>query len=93
MRDLEGLIAERDRIEATLDRCAQKEESLAKVEAEIARRTAAAAGDTKALAQLKVESDQTAEAKRLNTHQSAEARKRLQEIEKVIEMQAESDMS
>ena len=93
MGDLDSLIAERGRLEATLDECARTEAKLDAVAAKIAAKIDAVAGDAAALSRLKAESEQTAEAQRLNDHARAEASKRLREIESVIDSQRASDMS
>jgi uncharacterized protein (DUF3084 family) len=93
MRDLDGLTAEHDRIEGELSNFEERREKLEKQRAEVVRKTEAAAGDDQALAQLKIELDQLAEATRENDRSIAETTKRLEEIDTLIAMQEQSDMA
>jgi hypothetical protein len=86
-------MAERDRIESELRGFEDRQGALEKERAEISRRTEAAAGDSGTLAQLKIELDQLAEAKREIDHSVSVTTKRLEEIESVIAMQEQSDMT
>ena len=74
-----------------------RQETLEKERAEIIRKTEAAASDTETLAQLKIETEQVAEAKRKNDQMIAQTTKRLEELEQTIAMKSamkrQSDMT
>lgn len=91
--DTDALSAERDRIISELTRLDEKKTTLEKGRAELDRKTEAAAGNVATLAQLNIEADQLAEAKRMNDQLIARTAKRLAEIEGVIAMQGQSDMT
>jgi hypothetical protein len=93
MGDIDVLTAERDRIEGELRGFEKQQDALEKNGAELRRKSEAAAGDSDALAKLKIELDQLAEAKRENDRLIAMATKRLEEIETLIGMQEQSDMA
>jgi hypothetical protein len=67
--------------------------SLENERAEIARKAEGATGDTETLSQLEIETEQMAEAKRKNDRLIKQATKRLMEVEGVIAMQIQSDMT
>jgi uncharacterized protein (DUF3084 family) len=91
--DIDALTAERDRIESELARLDERQATLEKERAEITRKTEAAAGDTETLAQLKIETEQMVEAKHTNDRLIAQTKKRLAEVEEIIGMQEQSDMT
>ena len=91
--DTDALSAERDRIESELAQLNERQVALDKERAETTRKTEAAAGDTEILAQLKIEAEQAAEAKRMNDRLIAQTAKRLVEVRKVIAMQEQSDIT
>ena len=93
MGDLGALTVERDRIGSEFRRHKERQDTLENERAEIIRKTEAAAGDMKTLALLKIETEQAAEAKRTNDRLVAQTAKRLREVEKVIEMQRQSDLT
>jgi hypothetical protein len=93
MRDIDALTAERDRIESELRQFEERQETLEKEGAELLRQTKAAEDDEEALAKLKIELEQLAEAKRENDRSIEQSTKRLEEIESLIAMQEQSDMS
>ncbi len=93
MGDIDALMAERDRIGSEVRRLDGRQETLENERVKVARKTEAAEGDMETLAQLKIETDQLAEAKRMNDRLVAQATKRLVEVENMIEMQRQSDMA
>ncbi len=93
MGDIDALMAERDRIGSEVRRLDGRQETLENERAEMVRKTEAAEGDMETLAQLKIETDQLAEAKRMNDRLVAQATTRLVEVENMIEMQRQSDMA
>jgi predicted nucleic acid-binding Zn-ribbon protein len=93
MRDIDALTAERDRIESELRQFEERQETLEKDGAGLLGQTKAAEDDEEALAKLKIELEQLAEAKRENDRSIEQSTKRLEEIETLIAMQEQSDMS
>ena len=93
MGDVDALTGECDRIESEFRRLEGRQETLEKEQAEIIRKTEAAAGDMEILARLKIETKQVAEAKRMNDRLLVQTRKKLVEVEKIIAMQRQSDMT
>ncbi len=93
MQDIDDLTAVLSRAENEFRRLEETQETLDKERAEIIRKTEAAAGDSDTLAQLKIETEQVAEAKRKNDHLMAEATKQLDQLEETIAMQRQSDMT
>ena len=93
MGDIDVLTAERDRIEGELRGFEKQQDALEKNGAELRRKSEAAAGDGNALAKLKIELDQLAEAKRENDRSIAQVTKRLDELDTLIAMQEQSDMA
>jgi hypothetical protein len=93
MRDIDALTAERDRIESELRQFEERQETLEKEGAGLLGQTKAAEDDEEALAKLKIELEQLAEAKRENDRSIEQSTKRLEEIETLIAMQEQSDMS
>ena len=93
MGDVDALNGERDRMASEFRKLEQKWESLENDRTELNQKTKAAAGNLEALAQLKIETEQVAEAKRMVDRQIAQTKKRLKEVEKIIAMQVQSDMA
>jgi hypothetical protein len=93
MEDVEALMAVLSRTESEFHRLEGRREALDKERAEIIRKTEAAAGDTETLAQLKIETDQVAEAKRENDWLIARTKKQLDTLEETIAMQRQSDIT
>lgn len=93
MGDVDALNGERDRMASEFRKLEQKWESLENDRTELIQKTKAAAGNLEALAQLKIETEQVAEAKRMVDRQIAQTKKRLKEVEKIIAMQVQSDMA
>ncbi len=93
MRDVDALTGECDRIESELRRLEGRQETLEKEQAEIIQKTETAAGDIEILAQLKIETNQVVEAKRMNDRLLAQTKKKLVDLEKIIAMQRQSDMT
>ncbi len=93
MEDMNALRAALARTESAFRGLGEKRETLEQERAEILRRTEAAAGDTETLAQLKIETEWVAEAKRENDRLIAQTTKRLGELEETIAMQRQSDMT
>jgi hypothetical protein len=91
--DTAAFVAERDRIKSELAKLEKDNTSLEKERAEIARKSEGATGDTGTLSQLEIETEQMAEAKRKNDRLIKQATKRLMEVEGVIAMQIQSDMT
>lgn len=90
---MSALTGERDRIVSEYRKLEGRLETLDNELAEMARKTEAAAGDMETLAQLKIETEQLAEAKHMIDRQIVQTKKRLTVIEKVIAMQIQSDMA
>jgi len=93
MGDIDALTGERDRIVSEFRGLEGRLETLEKEQAEIVRKTEVAAGNTKTLDQLKIETEQMTEAKRMLDRQIVQKKKRLAEVSKVISMQVQSDMA
>lgn len=93
MGDIDALTAERDRLEGELRELEGKQAVLENERAEIGRKTEAAAGDAETLAQIKIETEQMAEAQHTNDRIMALTKKRLAEIEETIGMQIQSDLA
>jgi len=93
MDDIDALTAERDRIVSEFRALEGKLEILEKEQAEIVRKTEATAGDTETQAKLKIETEQITETKHLFDQQIVQKKKRLAEVNKIIAMQAQSDMT
>lgn len=93
MGDIDALVAERDHLESEFRRLEEKQEILEKEQTEINRQTEAAAGDTEALARIKIETEQMAEAKHANDRLMAQTKERLSELDEIIDMQRQSDMT
>jgi signal transduction protein with GAF and PtsI domain len=93
MGDIDALTTALTRTEIEFRSLDEKRATLEKERAEIIRKTEAAAGDTETLAQLKIEIEWVAEAKRENDRLIAQATKRIQELEHTIAMQRQSDMN
>ena len=93
MGDVDALNGERDRMASEFRKLEQKWESLENDRTELIQKTKAAAGNLEALAKLKIETEQVAEAKRMVDRQIAQTKKRLKEVEKIIAMQVQSDMA
>ena len=90
--DTKNLVADRDRIASELIELEKRLVSLENERAEITRKAETATGDTEALAQLKIESEQLAEAMRRNDRLIDQATKRLTDVEGAIAMLEQSDM-
>ena len=90
--DADAFIVERDRIERELAELKVKQASLEKERAQVARNAETAAGNTEALALLKIETEQMAEAKRQNDRLIDLTTKRLMDVEKNIAMLKQSDI-
>jgi hypothetical protein len=90
--DTNTLIAERDRIKNEWTQLTERQAVLENERAEIAGKVNATAGDTQALARLKIENEQVDEAKRANDRLIAEKVKRLKEIEETIILVKQSDI-
>ena len=88
-----ALAAERDRIASELARLTEKQAALVQRRADLDRKTEAAAGDVATLAKINIEAGQLAEARRVNDQQVSRTEKRLEEIDTVIAMQGQSDMT
>jgi hypothetical protein len=93
MEDTDTLTALVSSTESEFRRLEERGETLERERAEIVRKTEAAAGDAATLAQLKIETEQMAEAKRENDRLIAQATKRIEELEYTIAMQRQSDMT
>jgi hypothetical protein len=93
MEDIGTLTTVLARAETELRRFEERGKTLERECDQIVRKTEAAAGDAETLAQLKIETEQVAEAKRENDRLIAEATKRIEEFEYTIEMQRQSDMT
>ncbi len=93
MGDVDALTGECDRIESEFRRLEGRQETLEKEQAEIIQKTEAAAGDIEILAQLKIETNQVAEAKRMNDRLLVQTKMKLVDLEKIIAMQRQSDMT
>ena len=91
--DTDAFVAERDRIKSELAKLDKDNMSLENERAEIARKAKGATGDTETLSQLEIETEQMAEAKRKKDRLIKQATKRLMEVEGVIAMQIQSDMT
>jgi hypothetical protein len=91
-RDTDALIAERDSINNELAQLKKTQVTLENEQAEITRKVESSAGDKETSAQLKIATEQVAEAKRQNDRLIAQTAKRLTEIEKIIIMQEQSDI-
>jgi hypothetical protein len=91
--DTDAFVAERDRIKSELAKLDKNNMSLENERAEIAQKAKGATGDTETLSQLEIETEQMAEAKRKNDRLIKQATKRLMEVEGVIAMQIQSDMT
>jgi hypothetical protein len=90
--DADAFIAERDRIESELVELDERQVSLEKERAEITRKAETTTGDTESLAQLKIETEQVAEAQRQNDRLIDQKTKRLTEVERTIAMLKQSDI-
>ena len=90
--DTDAYTAECNRIKSELVKLDEKQVNLEKERTEIAKKAEEVTGDTETLAQLKIETEQVAEAKRQNDRLIKQTEKRLMEVEKVISMQIDSDI-
>ncbi len=90
--DADTLIAERDRIESELTKLEKRQADLEKERAEITLKSETATGNTETLAQLKIETEQVAEAKRQNDRLIDQTTKRYKELESTILMLKQSDI-
>jgi hypothetical protein len=90
--DTDAFIAERDRIKSELVELNERQVSLEKERAEITQKAETTTGDTATLAQLKIETEQVAEAKRQNDWLINQTTKRLTEVERSITMLIQSDI-
>lgn len=93
MEDMNALTAVLSRTESELRRLEGRQETLEKEHVDIIRRTEAAVGDAETLAQLKIETEWVAEAKRENDRLIAQTTKQLGELEETIAMQIQNDMT
>jgi hypothetical protein len=90
--DSDGFVVERDRIKNELVELNKRRASLDEEQADIARKAETTTGDTATMAQLKIETEQVAEAKSQNDRLIDQATKRLKEVENTIFMQKQSDI-
>ena len=93
MEDLEALTAVLARAESEFRKLEGRQKDLEKKRAGIIRKIEAANGDAETLAQLNIEIEQVAEAKREIDQLMAEPKKQLETLEQTIAMQRQSDMT
>lgn len=87
------LTGERDRIQSEFRKLEVRQQALENDRTMIAQKIEAAAGDGKTLSQLKIKTEQMTEAKRMIDRQVVQTKRRLTEVEKIIAMQIQSDMT
>ncbi len=90
-RDARALIAERKHIKRELALLYKRQLTLERKQFEIARKADATADDTEALSELKIATNQMAEAHQMNDRLIAHKAKRLKGVEKTIAILKQSE--
>ena len=93
MEDTQALTVVLARTEGDFRRLEEKQADLEKTHVDLIRKTNAASDDAEALAQLKIEIEQTAEAKREIDRLIAQTARQMEMLEQTIAMQSQSDMA